>query len=143
MIFNTKPMKCPYCNREAIWCENKEIYGKNFGKSYMCYYCKPCDAYVGCHKNTRNALGSMANKELRHLRRECHLLIDPWWYKKHKIERKELYYILSEWWGSEFHVGWLREDDCRKVLAELDIAELLRNKHIKFNRKRGAKYHGK
>ena len=46
-------MICPYCNKEAKWCENKVIYGKNYGKSYMCYYCKDCDAYVGCHNNTK------------------------------------------------------------------------------------------
>lgn len=55
-------MICPYCKRPAKWVENKEIYGKNYGKSYMMWLCKPCDAYVGCHNNTKEPLGTLANK---------------------------------------------------------------------------------
>lgn len=119
-------MFCPYCGDKAKWCENKIVYGRNMGQSYMIYYCKKDDAYVGCHKNTRNALGSMANKELRRLRRECHLLIDQYW-KKNKIERKKLYELLSDWWGDEFHVAWLREKECEFVLKNLDIPALISN----------------
>ena len=59
-------MICPYCQKEAPWISNEEVYGKRYGKSYMCYYCKDCDAYVGCHDNTKRALGTMANQELHH-----------------------------------------------------------------------------
>lgn len=117
-------MFCPYCGEKAKWCENKVVYGKNLGESHMIYYCKNCDAYVGCHKNSRNALGSMANKELRVLRRKCHLLIDPYWKKK-KIERNKLYELLSDWWGDEFHVAWLREKECQFVLKNLDVQEVI------------------
>ena len=64
-------MKCNYCGKEAEWVENKEIYGRNYGKSYMAWLCRDCDAYVGCHKNTKKSLGSLANKELREWRKEA------------------------------------------------------------------------
>lgn len=71
-------MKCPKCNNEAIWCENKEIYGKNYGKSYMMWLCKPCDMYVGCHNNTKVPLGIMSDKETRKLKME----VKNMWIKK-------------------------------------------------------------
>ncbi len=116
-------MECPYCHREAEWVENKEIYGKNYGKSFMCYYCKDCDSYVGCHNNTRKPLGTMANKELRDLRIECHSVIDPLW-KTGEIGRKELYEKLSNWWGKEFHIGELRENECKRFLGEVNLSKL-------------------
>ena len=62
-------MKCNHCNKEAEWIENKIVYGRNYGKSYMIWFCHNCDAYVGCHNNTERSLGIMANKELRELRK--------------------------------------------------------------------------
>jgi len=114
-------MICPYCKKEARWCENKEIYGKNYGKSYMCYYCKPCDAYVGCHQNTRNALGIMANKELREWRRKVHAKIDPLWRSK-EIGRKTLYSIISKELGKQYHTGEADIETCKKVL-ELKLGQ--------------------
>ena len=88
-------MICPYCKKEARWCENKEIYGKNYGKSYMCYYCKPCDAYVGCHNNSTRPLGTMANQELRNWRMEAHKHIDSLWKDK-ILSRKKYIKILQK-----------------------------------------------
>lgn len=108
-------IQCPYCGKEAIWCENKEIYGKNYGDSVMCYYCKECDAYVGCHKNTSTPLGTMANKELRELRKQCHLLFDPLW-KSGKMSRKKAYKYLEEKTGLK-HIAWCNEEECKKILT--------------------------
>jgi hypothetical protein len=120
-------MVCPYCNKKAEWVENKEVYGRNVGKSYMIYLCKDCDAYVGCHKNTRRELGSMANKELRELRTRVHDIIDPLWiYRRDKKAwRTKVYEKLNKWWGGEFHVGWLRENDCKYVIENLERDSLV------------------
>ena len=112
---------CPYCKKEAKWCENKEIYGKNYGKSYMCYYCKPCNAYVGCHQNSREPLGSMANRETRDLRKQCHRLFDPLWKEK-KMSRKEAYDYLLKNTGVK-HIAWSNESDCLKVIKLLSGME--------------------
>lgn len=108
-------MICPFCNKEAPWVENKTIYGKNYGKSYMVYYCKPCDAYVGCHNNTKEALGTMANKETREWRKKVHAHIDPLW-KTGKMSRKDMYQKLKDFFGFEFHVGESDIETCKKVL---------------------------
>jgi hypothetical protein len=109
-------MICPYCGNKAVWVENKEVYGKNYGESYMIWLCKPCDAYVGCHCNTETPLGTMANKELRALRHKVHLLIDPYW-QKGKYKRKEVYKKLDELFGKEFHVGGSTKEECLKIIS--------------------------
>lgn len=106
-------MICPYCGKKAEWVENKEIYGKNYGKSYMCYLCKPCNAYVGCHNNTRKALGIMANAELRKLRIQAHTLFDPLWKSK-KMSRKRAYKLI----GNK-HIGGMNEEECKELIATL------------------------
>lgn len=112
-------MICPYCNQEAEWVENKEIYGRNYGKSYMCYLCKPCNAYVGCHQNTKKALGIMANKELREWRKKAHANIDPVW-RSGKMKRKDVYGFLNKVFGFEVHVGESDIEMCKK-LASIQI----------------------
>lgn len=108
-------MKCPYCNKEARWCENKAIYGRNYGKSYMCYYCKDCDAYVGCHQNTKTPLGTMANAELRKWRKKVHAVIDPLWQSR-TMTRKEVYTMLFRRFGEEVHVGQSDIVRCREII---------------------------
>ena len=108
-------MICPFCNQEAPWVENKAIYGRNYGKSYMCYYCKPCDAYVGCHGNTRKPLGNMANKELREWRKKAHAVIDPLW-RSGKMKRWQVYRALSDSFGKQIHVGESDIETCKKII---------------------------
>lgn len=109
-------MICPYCKKEAPWVENKEKYGRNFGKSYMCYYCKDCDAYVGCHENTRKPLGTMANLELRQWRMKAHKVMDPYWRGQHKFRRKEIYNMLSKRFGKSVHIGESDIEECKKII---------------------------
>ncbi len=107
---------CPYCKKEAKWCENKEVYGQNYGESYMCYHCKKCGAYVGCHENSRRALGSLANKELRDWRKKAHLIVDQHWqFGKHT--RKEVYAILKEAFGKDVHIAETRTwTECAEII---------------------------
>lgn len=111
-------MICPYCKKEARWCENKERYGKNYGKSYMCYWCKDCDSYVGCHENTKRPLGTMANAELREWRMKTHAAIDPLW-KEGKMTRKQVYSFLSQSLGREIHVGESDIEMCQKIISTI------------------------
>ena len=83
-----KKQICPYCETEAEWVENKEVYGKNYGDSVMLWLCRKCGARTGCHQNTSTPLGTMANEELRELRKQCHALFDPLW-KSGKMSRKK------------------------------------------------------
>jgi len=108
-------MICPYCKKEAVWCENKEIYGRNYGKSFMCYLCKNCDAYVGCHQNTKKPLGTLANKELREWRKKTHAVLDPLW-KLGRYTRKKVYRMISEKMGKDIHIGESDIKTCKKVI---------------------------
>lgn len=108
-------MNCPFCNKEAVWCENKAIYGKNYGKSYMCYWCKTCDAYVGCHNNTKKPLGTMANRELREWRKKVHAVIDPYW-KLGNMKRGQVYAELKKIFGHAVHVGESDIEMCKKLV---------------------------
>src|SRR3990167_1966788 len=97
-------MKCPYCGKNAQYAPNEEFYGKRYGKSYMAYFCKPCNAYVGTHENSTRPLGTMANKELRDKRIETHTLFDPLW-KLGSMSRKEAYNMLSKRLGRSVHIA--------------------------------------
>ena len=120
---------CPYCGKVSEWVENKEVYGVNYGKSYMIYLCRDCRAYVGCHENSRRPLGTMANKELRGLRRRAHMNIDHW-YKNGTISRGRLYRILSDIFGFEVHVGGSDEKMCNKLIG-LDMGRIISDFNVK------------
>jgi hypothetical protein len=108
-------MICPYCQKEAVWTENKAIYGRNYGNSFMCYYCAPCNAYVGCHQNTRRPLGTMANAGLREWRKKTHAVIDPLW-KQGPFRRGQVYSILKNKFGRDIHVGESDEETCKQII---------------------------
>ena len=111
-------MICPYCHKEAEWVENKEIYGRNYGKSYMCYLCRDCNAYVGCHHNSRKALGTMANAELRSWRVKVHSVIDPLW-KSSKMPRKQVYQRLKKHFGRVIHIGEADIETCQTIIGHI------------------------
>lgn len=111
---------CPYCNKEAAWVSNEVVYGRRYGKSYMCYYCRDCDAYVGCHQNSRTPLGTMANKELRKKRMEVHAVLDPIW-KSGKRSRKKVYRMLRDAFGEEVHVGEADLERCDEIIKTIKL----------------------
>lgn len=109
-------LDCPFCGNPAEWVQNKEIYGRNYGKSYMCWLCKPCDAYVGCHENTRRPLGTIANKETREWRKKVHAVIDPLW-RENEYKRGEVYMALNDAFGEEVHVGESDIERCKEIIV--------------------------
>lgn len=113
-------MKCPYCSNEAQWVENKEVYGRNYGKSFMIWLCKPCDAYVGCHKNTEKPLGIMADKDTRKWRKAAHEAFDPVW-KSGDMTRNQAYKILSDHYSENIHIGESSANTCKMIIADIQI----------------------
>ena len=110
-------MNCPYCQKPAKWCDNAEVYGRRYGKSYMCYWCKDCDAYVGCHNNTARPLGTMANKELRQWRMKAHAVIDPI-ARTAPHSRKSVYRRLEKVFGRPIHIGESDIELCKQVIVK-------------------------
>jgi hypothetical protein len=106
---------CPYCKSPSALINSIEVYGKDFG---LMYICKPCEAYVGCHKGTENALGRLANPDLRKWKIEAHKYFDMLW-KKEFMTRTEAYKWLSEWLEipAEYtHIGMFDIKTLKKVI---------------------------
>lgn len=66
------PTTCRYCRGIVKLAENKEVYGKNYGKHPYIYLCTSCRAYVGTHPTAPpKPLGTLANQVLRKARESC------------------------------------------------------------------------
>lgn len=111
-----KDVICPFCQKSAVWVNNSTIYGVSYGKSYMAWYCEPCDAYVGCHNNTREPLGTMANAETRQARRQAHKVIDKLW-QGGVYDRHDVYKRLASYFGRDIHIGSCDAAQCAEVIA--------------------------
>ena len=99
-----------------------EVYGKSYG---MIYLCRPCKAWVGVHKDTNEALGRLANAELREAKKEAHFYFDKLWSYKIKqgikkgTARSKAYAWLSEEMAvprTETHIGYFDLHMCKKVV---------------------------
>lgn len=111
---------CPYCNNLADFTHGDEVYPHRkdlSGKPF--WICRDCNAYCGCHKGTDRPLGTLANKELRHWRKQAHSFFDPLWMHG-KLSRGDAYGLLAKDLGipkNECHIGSFSADQCRGVVA--------------------------
>ena len=115
----TNPI-CPYCNKESEGVDGTAIYPHRPDLSHKWFYqCLPCDAYVGCHPDTKNSLGRLANAELRKWKSIAHRVFDPLWRDGH-MKRKEAYKALAEVMNihpNDCHIGMFDVDQCKKVYS--------------------------
>jgi len=107
-MIDLHPTKCNLCGGKVIYISNAKIYGKQYGSGY-CYYCSGCGAYVGTHiPRPREALGILANDEMKEWKIKCHNLFDPLWKNKTK-SRGKLYSALADQMGiptRQCHFGY-------------------------------------
>lgn len=106
---------CPYCHNQSKLINSKEFYGTDYGMMYICHL---CSVWVGCHPDTSNALGRLANKELRLLKNEAHLYFDKIW-QTNRMSRTSAYKWLSEQLNIQreyTHIGMFGEETCKKVV---------------------------
>ena len=68
-----KQMCCPYCGSPVVFRSADGIYRDNKNRTmlYVCARYPECDAYVRAHKGTKKPMGSLADHNLRSLRREA------------------------------------------------------------------------
>lgn len=117
--FNVNKIYCSYCGKEAKLVNGNEIYHNRedlFDRFF--YFCQDCNAYVGCHKITKNPLGTLANKELRDKRKFLHKTFDRIW-QEGKISRTEAYNKLAKFLKiskSKCHIGKFGIRQCDYVL---------------------------
>lgn len=111
---------CPYCQELSKLVGGEELYPHRPDLYSLVFYkCRPCEAYVGCHKGTVQPLGRLANAELRLLRSNAHALFDPLW-KRGDMKRSEAYAWLANQLGIAgelCHIGMFDEEHCRRVVA--------------------------
>ena len=104
---------CPYCGKPVVRISSVKIYGRNFGKMKACSDYPKCDSYSG--------LGAtIANKELRSLRKRCHLQFDKRW--KTAKQRGRAYRWLQEAMllsPQEAHISKFRDEQCQQLLSIL------------------------
>ena len=122
---------CPYCGSDSEYIDNSYIYAESTG---MIYICKPCDAYIGTHKDQPlKSLGSLANKELRDKRVRVHALFDPMWQRNERegvprhVARSDAYRWLSmalELDPEYTHIGMFDLEMCNKAIKAIYVAKL-------------------
>jgi hypothetical protein len=110
---------CPYCNKPAtlvggdsIYPHRPDLHDKKF------WACTPCQAYVGCHKGTTEALGRLADAQLRAAKMSAHAAFDPLW-REGSMSRKDAYAWLSQALGvppDDCHIGMFDVDMCKRVV---------------------------
>ena len=124
----TRKVICGYCKKQARLVKGHFIYknfnlirnGKNLSDKNF-YYCdnEHEPAYVGCHEYGERSLGTLANYELRELRKQAHSYFDPLWRYDDNISRKQAYKWLSQQLGipvNKTHIGQFNEEMCLKVI---------------------------
>ena len=110
---------CQYCNNPSKLVIGKELYPHRPDLySLKFWQCKPCNAYVGCHKDSNRPKGSLANKPTREARKRAHAAFDPLW-KSGQMKRGEAYKWLSEKLGKQIHIGESDVEMCNKVISEV------------------------
>lgn len=113
---------CPYCGSKTEFRSADGIYRDN-SRGEMLYVCKrypACDAYVRVYPGTMEPMGTIANKQLRRMRKEAHHYFDQLHARK-IMSRKEAYLWLSDMLGlpiNQTHIGLMGEYNCQRVITE-------------------------
>lgn len=117
---------CDYCLKPAELVHAGETgypYRRDYGPVWLC---RADLAWVGCHPGTENALGRLANAELRQAKMDAHAAFDPLWTRKMAKEgcskshaRKAGYRWLAGELGippKACHIGHMDVEQCRRVV---------------------------
>ena len=118
----TDGMRCPYCGGTVQYRSADGIYQENSRGTmlYVCSHYPECDAYVRVHAGTKIPVGSMANHELRALRRSAHHYFDQL-YQSGCMSKQDAYLWLADLIAaplSQAHIGYLGEYYCKLVIEE-------------------------
>lgn len=129
VMMNSKKIICDYCLKTASLVTGKEIYPtrKDLHKKYF-YQCVDCNAYVGCHPNSVQPLGRLANSELRKWKRTAHYYFDRLWQQRH-MKRANAYKWLAKKMNineEDCHIGFFDVASCKRVI------EIMKD-HISWN----------
>jgi hypothetical protein len=116
---------CPVCASPASIRESFIIYGRNYGLALICERFPACDTFVGCHQESGLPKGTMANAELRDMRKRAHAAFDPMW-KSGEQSRHWAYHWLATKLGlpmQKCHIGMFDVATCRRVVEVVKTYE--------------------
>lgn len=108
---------------EARLTDGVEIYPHRKDLEMLPFWkCDTCGNHVGCHHKTKDVtrpLGCIPTKEITIARKHIHAILDPIWKSK-KMRRKDLYDVLSEKTGREYHTAKIRSiEEAREVYTHI------------------------
>ena len=139
---NNSKMRCPYCGKPVVFRSADGIYKDN-SRGTMLYVCSDyphCDAYVRVHAGTNIPVGTLANHELRSLRRTAHCYFDRL-HKSGMMSKQDAYLWLADLISaplSQAHIGYLGEYYCKQVIEKSrELLEQKRRKQPSFHVERG------
>ena len=112
---------CGYCDKKPELQTGAEVYGKHRPDlaDLKFWVCVACDARVGCYPYNTNALGRLANANLRGLRMAVHGELDKRW-KQGDETRDATYKWLREGMNipaAHCHIGMFDEQQCNDALG--------------------------
>ena len=116
-------MKCPYCDNDAELVGDDVVYPHRPDLAHKKFWqCKPCGARVGCHKDTDEPLGRLANAELRQAKMKAHEAFDPLWKRElgGTMKRGKAYEWLAGQMNltkDECHIGMFDVAQCQQVIS--------------------------
>jgi len=123
--------RCPYCGSDSVLVDAKYLFDDGeYGQVYVCVAHPECDAWVGCHKDSDEPLGPLANSRLRLLQQKAHELFEKTW-KAEKMSVTDAYIRLRELVGfkkdQQCHFGMFGEKTCNKLIKFCEGGKF--NKH--------------
>jgi hypothetical protein len=121
---------CPYCNNQAEFTTSEAFYGRDYGTNI--YVCRPCNAYVGTHKNSDVPMGTLATREVREWRQIAHSRFDYIW-KTGQKSRTKAYQWMANVMGlkpGEAHIGQFNVEQCKTLVRLIREREEQRRKDI-------------
>lgn len=108
---------CSYCDKPAKLIDSEQLYGVSYNMKM--WICRPCNAWVGCHRGTTRPLGRLANRTLRHWKIRAHKAFDKKWKGKQRRSRKKAYTWLAKRMNlneSQCHIGKFDVAQCVQVV---------------------------
>lgn len=113
---------CPKCKAPAVIMHGVDLFPNRSELAEKPYWvCSTCDSRVGCHPNTTEPLGELADEATRRARRGLHAIFDPHWLKARNNGKARVaaYARLAKELGiadHECHVGRFSVDQCRRAV---------------------------
>ena len=105
-----KDVNAHLTNGKEVYPHRKDLYSLKF------YKCPYCNNFVGCHKGTNKPLGCIPSYGVKQARIKAHNFIDSYW-KTGKCKRYEVYKILSNYFGYEYHNGNTKSvEECEEAI---------------------------